>query len=103
MPIRFSQLKLPLLVFLSAIVFVIGGIFFFGQTSQPPEGPTTQSTPSPSPVPTPQPAAMPEIPDNWQTYRNAEFGFEVKYPETFSYSEFKPNKRGEHYLILTTG
>jgi hypothetical protein len=75
MPIRFSQLKLPLLVFLSAIILAVAGMLLLGQMNQSPEPQAT-----PNPAPTPQPIAVPEVPDDWQTYRNEEFGFEVRHP-----------------------
>lgn len=66
--------KTILPVLLGAAILLAGGIFFLNQSSEP--QPTSNSTPSSTP--TLQPVG--EIPDDWQTYRNEEFGFEVKHP-----------------------
>lgn len=63
------------------IVIVVGAfIGLFSFTSQ--EEPNQVVAPIPTPIPTPTPTPKAEInTSNWQTYRNDEFGFEVRYPE----------------------
>lgn len=59
---------------LAAVIFVVGGILLLK---------TTEPTPSPIPAVQTLPSApSPQALDtsDWQTYRNEEFGFEVRYP-----------------------
>jgi len=70
-------------VLLGTAILLIGGFFLLNQSSEPQA--TPNPTPSPAPTPTPQPVA--EIPDDWLTYRNDEFGFEVKYPADWAVNE----------------
>jgi hypothetical protein len=65
------KILIPAVIAVGVIV-LLGGVFLVSQT------PVLQ--PSPTPIPTPQPAG--KVPDDWLTYRNEEFGFEVKYPPT---------------------
>lgn len=72
----------------AAIVLVIGGAFVFSQMNQNPEPQATPNpSPSPTPTPTPQIITVPEIPKDWQVYRNDELGFEVKYPFGWAVSD----------------
>ncbi|HEX9721876.1 MAG TPA: hypothetical protein VGA53_01285 [Candidatus Paceibacterota bacterium] len=77
--------------FVMAIVLVIGGAFVWSQMNQSPAEQESQATPnlSPSPTPTPmqEPVTVPEIPEDWQTYRDDEFGFKVKYPPDWEFEE----------------
>lgn len=69
-----------------------------------------QNLASPAPVPTftPRPtsdleAKLPsEVPADWQTYRNDEYGFEFKYPDKFT--AYEPNdKRSVSFDYNTSG
>jgi len=67
----FVNPKLPLVIALVAVILAVGGILLL-KTIQ---APVVQT---PSSVPSPQPQTLDT--SGWQTYRNDEFGFEVRYP-----------------------
>jgi len=72
------EIKLFLIVAAAAVIIAVGGILLLrGMTLAPSLTPIVQQTPPPTPSPQPQTLDT----SNWQTYRNEEFGFEVRYPE----------------------
>jgi hypothetical protein len=79
-------IKLFFIVALVAIILTVGGILLLK---------TLQPAPSPTPIAqqTPPPTPQQEVLDtsNWQTYRNDEFGFELKYPASWQFEELDPN------------
>ena len=87
----------------AAVVLVVGGVFVFGQMNQNPAEQQPQPTPTPSPTPTPQPITAPEIPEDWQTYRNEEFGFELAYPSNVELQIISNDFRGviDNLLLVT--
>jgi hypothetical protein len=86
-----KQLVAPILVITFAVLLTAGFMYGLRQLTgtQPALAPVAV-TPSPTPV---SPASAPtliepaEIPDDWLTYRNEEFGFEVRYPGGLTISE----------------
>jgi hypothetical protein len=68
-----------LLAIVAAFAFIAGGAILLLKTIQAPVAQTPQS------VPSPQPQTLDT--SGWQTYRNDEFGFEVKYPKDCSIRE----------------
>ena len=79
---RSKRMKIALIA-LGAVLLTVGGILLL-QNIQP--------APSPTPIAqqTPPPTPQQEVLDttDWQTYRNDEFGFEVKYPsDWFAYDD----------------
>lgn len=71
--------KTKIFVLLGITILFAGGVFLLNQNSEP--QPTPNQTPTPSPTPAPLVAV--EVPEDWQTYRNEEFGFEVRYPQQY--------------------
>lgn len=81
------EIKLFVLVAFIAVVISVGVILLL-RTTEPASSPTPTAQQTPPPAPEPQP--QPEVLDTsgWKTYRNDEFGFEVRYPESFLRKEF---------------
>ena len=65
-----SEIKLLVIVFVVAVIIAVGGILLLQGVVR------NQVSHTPTFTPSPQPQAT----KGWQTYRNDEFGFEVKHP-----------------------
>jgi len=73
-----AEIKTLVIVAVIAVVVSVGAILLL-KTIQAPVAQT------PPPVPSPQPQTLDT--SNWQTYRNDEFGFEMKYPSNWEIEE----------------
>ena len=77
------------IILIVAIVIVVStvGYFAFVKKSEPI---VQQTTPTPTKTNTPvspTPTPNPNLRANWKTYTNSQYGFEVKYPDTWKVSE----------------
>ena len=95
----FSTLGLIIIIIIIAAALVVGGGFFAYQYQKIPriKDYTTgvkQESSSPTP-PSQQPSAAPIDTSIWKTYRDEKYGFEVKYPPTYSFLTFPL------YIVLT--
>ena len=77
------------IILIVAIVIVVStvGYFAFVKKSEPI---VQQTTPTPTKTNTPvspTPTPTPNLRANWKTYTNSQYGFEVKYPDTWKVSE----------------
>jgi len=88
-------------------IFALGGFLLWQQVGLKPFSPTpVQQTPPPF-APSPQPQAEVLDTSDWQTYRNEEHGFEVKYPEKWSVNEGAEapllfnNENGEKFMSIS--
>lgn len=82
----------PIIIILIVVAILAGGILAWqcGWISKTPT-PTPTSTPTPTPTPT----STPDETADWKTYTNEEYGFEVKYPDSWiidekTYNTVKP-------------
>jgi len=78
--------KLSLIAAIIVIVLTVGGILLL-KTLQPAPSSTPIAQQTLPPTPSPQPQALDT--SNWQTYRNDEFGFELKYPEDWRIVKYR--------------
>jgi len=77
------EIKLFFIVAAVSVVLAVAGILLL-------QGVMRNRVSHTPPVPSPQPQTQDTIPldtSDWQTYRNDEFGFEVKYPDNWSIEE----------------
>lgn len=88
-------MKFPQVAVFGVLILVvaagIGAVVWFNQEPTQPT-PIPSPTPTPSLTPTPSPIPIVEIPADWKTYRNEEFGFEVRYPADWKFEQ-DDNKR----------
>jgi len=79
-----TEIKLFFIVLVVAVIIAVGAIFLLKAAQMPVPIPqvtreTTQPAPSPQPTINNEQSAIET--SNWQTHRNAVFGFELKYPK----------------------
>ncbi|OHA64969.1 MAG: hypothetical protein A2940_02495 [Candidatus Wildermuthbacteria bacterium RIFCSPLOWO2_01_FULL_48_29] len=79
-----TETKLLLLVAIAVVILVLGGVLLLKVGL----GPSSPTPPPPAPAPSPQAQTEEVDTSAWQTYRNDEFGFEVKYPKNFVNKEY---------------
>jgi len=84
-----------LLIVVILVVVAGGGVLawqygWIGKSSAP--------TPTPQVTSIPQPAPTPDETAGWQTYRNEEYGFEMKYPSEYSIKKY--TGANDTYLIM---
>ncbi len=79
-----------ILIIIVILVAVLGGLYFLGAKNTPltEEVKTAEETPE-----------NPETAD-WKTYRNKEYGFELRYPEDFNYYEEYDGVKGPMPTVL---
>lgn len=62
-------------------VLVLGATVYLKQTQKPWNLPNQVTVPDKTTKPSPSPTTQSDETANWKMYRNAEFGYEVKYPQ----------------------
>jgi len=92
--------KSLLLIAIIIVVAILGatGAYYLGtqnrrSTSQQTPSPTSSPIPATEPQPT-ETAQETNIPPNWLTYKNSEYGFEISYPENFQALDDQENLYG---------
>lgn len=89
------------IIILAAVAFLGGGLWYVssmrlaGSQPKPP-----QSAPLPSVLAAPSPQEAMDT-SAWKTYRNEEYGFEVKYPPDWYYSGGRRVEKGGYVYHFT--
>lgn len=91
------------------VVFSVGGAYYLGTQRGKPQEEIITSKPQPETTPTPQlqPPMQNEetdVPPEWLTYKNDEYGFEISFPENYKALDDEENLYGwPDALVLIYG